>query len=384
MHNAHDGLGHVDGRITPVCDRAAAVLKSNIMSAASSPAGRSVWPVYGHEWAVHLLQRTLDPQAAGPRHAYLFLGPPQVGKSTLARSFAQALLCSAEQSRPCGVCRACGLVARGSHPDFRLVQPLDKPLDKEGVADRVNGMLRGEQATELIQEAALRPMEAQRKVFVIQEAHTANPTFANKLLKTLEEPPDHVILLLTALDRGSVLPTIVSRCQVLELRPLPVPVIERALTEGWQVETEEAALLARLANGRLGWAVTQRADREGAGRRHAQLEQLRQLIAANRVVRLDFAEQLAAGRDNQQLFAMLELWAGWWRDVLLAQTGCLDACCNIDQRSVLARQAAALSPLAVRDYLYTLQRLDGYLHHTVNTRLALDILVLRLPHTTAA
>ncbi|RIK50716.1 MAG: hypothetical protein DCC57_11535, partial [Chloroflexi bacterium] len=75
------------------------------MSAASSPIGQSVWPIYGHEWAVHLLQRTLDPQAAGPHHAYLFLGPPQVGKSTLARSFAQALLCSAEQGRPCGVCR---------------------------------------------------------------------------------------------------------------------------------------------------------------------------------------------------------------------------------------------------------------------------------------
>lgn len=350
------------------------------MSAASSPIGQSVWPIYGHEWAVHLLQRTLDPQAAGPHHAYLFLGPPQVGKSTLARSFAQALLCSAEQGRPCGVCRACGLAARGSHPDFRLVQP----RDKEGNVDRANGTLKVEQAAEVIREAALRPVEAQRKVFVIQDAQAANDSFANKLLKTLEEPPDHVVLLLTALDRSSVLPTIVSRCQVLELRPLPVPVIERALAEGWQVETEEAALLARLANGRLGWAATQRADREGASRRYAQLEQLWQLVAAGRVARLDFAEQLAAGRDNQQLFAMLELWAGWWRDVLLAQTGCLDACCNIDQRPVLARQAAALSPAAVRGYLYTLQRLDGYLHHTVNTRLALDILVLRLPHTTAA
>jgi DNA polymerase-3 subunit delta' len=354
------------------------------MSAASSATRRSVWPIYGHEWAVHLLQRTLAPQAAGPRHAYLFLGPPQVGKSTLARTFAQALLCSDAQGRPCGVCRACGLMARGVHPDFRLVQPLDKPLDKEGVADRVNGMLRGEQAAELIHEAALRPVEAQRKVFVIQDAHTATPTFANKLLKTLEEPPDHVILLVTAHDRGSVLPTIVSRCQVLELRPLPVPVIEQALIDGWQVEVGEAALLARLANGRLGWAVAQLGDREGAGRRQAQLEQLWKLVAANQVERLDFAEHLAAGRNNQQLFAMLELWAGWWRDVLLAQAGCLDACCNVDQQPVLARQAAALAPTVVRGYLYTLQRLDGYLHHTVNTRLALDILVLRLPHTAAA
>lgn len=353
------------------------------MSAASSAVRQAGWPVYGHEWAVHLLQRTLAPQAIGPRHAYLFLGPSQVGKTTLARTFAQALLCSSDQDRPCGVCRACTLMARGSHPDFRLVQPLDKPLDKEGVADRVNGMLRGEQAADLIHEAALRPIEAQRKVFVIQEVHTANPTFANKLLKTLEEPPDPVILLLTAVDRSSVLPTIVSRCQVLELRPLAVPVIQQALMERWQVEAEEAALLARLANGRLGWAVAQQANREGVDRRQGQLTQLWKLVAAGPVERLDFAEQLASGRDNLQLFALLELWAGWWRDVLLAQNGCLDACCNVDQQPELARQAAALSPTVVADYLYTLQRIDGYLHHTVNTRLALDLLVLRLPYAPA-
>lgn len=349
------------------------------MSAASSLAGQKVWPIYGHEWAVHLLQRTLAPQAAGPRHAYLFLGPPQVGKSTLARTFAQALLCNGDGSRPCGVCRSCQLMARVSHPDFRLVQP----RDKTGAVDRADGTIKVEQAAELIHEAALRPVEAGRRVFLIQDAHTANDSFANKLLKTLEEPPESVVLLLTALDRSSVLPTILSRCQVIELRPLPVPVIQQALEEGWQVEREEAELLARLSNGRLGWAVAQRADPEGASRRIDQLAQLWKLVTAGAVERLRFAEQIASGRDNQQLFAMLELWAGWWRDVLLAQTGCLDACSNVDQQPQLLRQAAALSPTAVRDYLYTLQRIDGYLHHTVNTRLALDILVLRLPHAAA-
>src|SRR5688572_31588769 len=91
-----------------------------------------------------------------------------------------------------------------NHPDLRIVQP----LDKDGAVDRADGTLRTEQAAEIIHEAALRPMEGRYKVFLIQDFHNANPTFANKLLKTLEEPPDHVLLLLTARDRESILPTI--------------------------------------------------------------------------------------------------------------------------------------------------------------------------------
>jgi len=255
-----------------------------------------------------------------------------------------------------------------------------QPLDKDGAVDRANGMLRVEQAAGIIHDAALRPLEGRYKVFMIQDAHTANDSFANKLLKTLEEPPDHVVLCLTALDRSSLLPTILSRCQILELRPLPIDQVERALIERWQAAPEQAALLARLANGRLGWAVDQLNDADGLGRREAQLAQLLHLVHANRIERLDFAEQAAVGRNNQDLFAMLELWTTWWRDVLLVQVGCPEACSNIDRQAELARHAAALTPQQVRDYLLTLRRIDGYLHHTVNTRLALDLLLLQLPH----
>jgi DNA polymerase-3 subunit delta' len=195
----------------------------------------------------------------------------------------------------------------------------------------------------------------------------------------LEEPPDHVLLILTARDRESILPTIVSRCQVLELRPLSVAEVETALMQGWAVPAEQATLLARLSKGSLGWAVQQFADREGANRRQAQLAQLHHLVQANRVDRLNFVDQMASDRNNEQLFAMLELWATWWRDVMLAQAGCPETCCNVDQQAEITRHAAGLESATVRDYLYTLDRITGYLHHTVNTRMALDVLLLRLP-----
>lgn len=340
-------------------------------------------PIYGHAWVLKLLQRTLA--LGGPRHAYLFLGPRHVGKSTLARHVAQTLLCTATGEQPCGQCRACHLAAQDTHPDIRWVQPRSKrDKDKEDVVDRAGGTLKTEQAAEIIHEASRRPLEGRYKVFVIQDMQLANDSFANKLLKTLEEPPDHVILLLTATDRNALLPTTVSRCQVIELRPLPVPTIEQALLAEWQADAKQATLLARLANGRLGWAVDQLRDESGATQRREQIDQLLRLVAADRIQRLALTEKLASGRDNRQLFEMLALWTAWWRDVLLVQAGCPEAISNIDCAKEIARHAAATTGTEVRAYLALLQRIDGYLHHTVNTRLALDVLFLRLPAVAAA
>lgn len=354
------------------------------------------WPVYGHEWVVRLLQRAMKPvaQAAGQakfddgatsrlRHAYLLTGSQQVGKSTLAHAFAQSLLCTRADdgmtSSPCGECRACQLMVHGNHPDFRLIQP----LDSDGNADRQNGTLRVEQAAQIIREVATSPMEGRYKFFLIQDFQRAHPSFANKLLKTLEEPPKHAVLCLTASDRNSLLPTIVSRCQVFDLHPVDTKAVAQALKEQWAVDEAEAELLARLSNGRLGWAVRQHEEPKGLARREEALGTLWQLVEADRIDRLAFATSLSSNRNNQQLFGMLELWSTWWRDIMLAQSGALDSCSNVDQLDEIQRQAHILAPRAVRQYLDTLNRTDGYLHHTVNIRLALDVLLLEMPQPLA-
>lgn len=317
---------------------------------------------------------------SGPSHAYLLLGAPQIGKSTLARAFAQALLCTGEGQRPCHQCRACGLVARSAHSDLQLFQPKKKlPGKDEEVVDRIDGSILRPQADVLVHEAALRPVEGRYRILLIQDAHRANEVFQNKVLKTLEEPPPNTILLLTALDRASLLPTIASRCQVLDLRPLDTATVEEALVRGWGIKPEQAALYARLSNGRLGWAVDQLADPANSRQRLDQLRQLWDLLGADRVQRLAFAEALATNRDSRQLFGLLELWTAWWRDVLLMQAGSAEACSNVDQETELRRQAEALDPEPVRKLMHTLPQIERYLHHTVNTRLALDVLVLQLP-----
>ncbi len=338
------------------------------------------WPIFGHAlWVDWLRSIATAPGQDARQHAYLLLGSPQIGKTSLARVFAQALLCTAApHARPCGQCRSCRLFHAASHPDFRLVQP----LDKDGNVDRAGGMLREQQATEIIREAALRPIEATRKIFLLQDVQSANPTFANKLLKTLEEPPAHVMLLLTATDRSQLLPTIVSRCQILELRPLGSDTVEQALVQRWQVEPSRAQLLARLSGGRLGWAVEQANDTADASQRAEQLAGLEAMLSANRIERLDHAAKLAGERDNQKLFGLLATWASWWRDVMLVQHRCAALCTNLDQQEKLARVAEQVSSEAVQQFLQTLQQTETYLQHTTNNRLALDVLLLEMPRAT--
>ena len=338
----------------------------------------SIGPVVGHQWAVELLQNSIQHDTL--RHAYLFVGAAQLGKSTLARSFGQTLLCTeAAAGHACGNCRACRLLQNGGHPDFQLLPP----TDRDGQPDRENGLHRAEQAADIIRQALLHPMEGRYKVFLIQDAHKANASFANKLLKTLEEPPAHVILCLTAQDRSTLLPTIVSRCQVLALRPLGEQTIEDALRARWGASPQQAALLARLANGRLGWAVEQLNEAEPLADRSQRLTELRELSRSRRVARLAFSQKLAAARSQTPLFPLLALWTGWWRDVMLAQSGCLEQCANVDLLDVLADTAGDFRQADVQAYLHTLSRIEGYLQHTVNTGLALDVLLLQMPRPRA-
>ncbi len=327
----------------------------------------STWPIFGHHWAVDLLDRGL--RAGRLPHALLLAGPAQIGKRTLATALAAALICTGAD-RPCGECRACRLVSRGVHPDVRLVSASDSERGREGV-------LKIDQIRELQREATLAPMEAPRKIFILRELERANLPAANALLKTLEEPPPQVTLLLTSARPHALLPTIISRCQVLNLRTLSRPQVIEALTTHWQAPAEQAELLARLADGRLGWAVQRLTDTQAWEERARRLAEVRQLVGQSRVQRLAYADELS--RSPAALLPTLTLWISWWRDLLLVQQGCADALRNVDLAAELAREAGRFDPGHVHRYLARLQAAPAQINQNANARLLLETLVLHIP-----
>lgn len=320
-----------------------------------------MWQVVGHEWAVALLERSLANGRMA--HAYLLLGLPQIGKTTLALNFAQALNCLSEE-KPCGQCRSCLKIAHGNHPDVRVIKA-------------ANGTIKIEQVRDMQREVALSPHEGHWKVYIIRQMERATPEAANCLLKTLEEPPPQVILILTASDSDQLLPTIISRCQVLNLRPPSVPLIQKALQERWGVDPERAGLLARLSGGRLGWAVRASQDETILRQRERRLDEMVELMGQGRVERWRYAQRLSQSPDD--LPEVLDLWLSWWRDLLLIKGGSSTEVTNVDREATLRAQAQGYSLTQVRDFIGALRAAAWQLEHNANTRLALEVLMLSLP-----
>lgn len=330
----------------------------------------SGWNIVGHEHAIDMLRRTLAAQQV--RHAYLFVGPKRIGKSLLAQRLAQTLLCTGGSDpavaplEPCNICLSCRKVLHSNHPD---VHRISKAPDKQYILI--------EQVRALQSDAARRTMEGRRNIFIIEDAQEMNAQASNCLLKTLEEPEPDVVLLLTVPDVGLLLPTIISRVQMIPMQLLTTSQIKRALVEQWEVEGKEADLIAALSAGRLGWAIQAVENEDLLTDRRTQLEMLAKLPGASKVQRFDFVQKL--GTDGEKAYSVLELWLLWWRDMVLAANDCLDLTINVDMRDLLKAQATKVGTSEAERMVRAILQTQEALEQNVNARVALEVLMLDTP-----
>lgn len=337
------------------------------------------WDIIGHEWAVDFLQRSI----AGERvaHAYLLSGPASVGKALLALRLAQALNCERGGPDPCLECRACRRIGRGNHPDVRIA----------GLASQAAGLkpeeaarqrdLKIDTVREWQQDINLRPYEGRRRVFILHDAERLNEAASNAMLKTLEEPPPYATLVLVANTAGGLLPTIVSRCQPLKLRPVPRAAVAAALRERRNLAQEDADLLAAWSGGRPGWALHMVEAPDKLEARQTQLDELAALVGRSRGEVLRWAEEQAKTfrSDQSAVYETLELWQSWWRDVLLMAAHCPEAITYIDRRDELKQAAQRYSVPAIHAFVVRLGKATQHLRENVNPQLALENILLHMP-----
>lgn len=329
------------------------------------------WKLIGHEWAVDMLRRHV---ARGEtRHAYLFAGAPGLGRRTLALRLAQALNCEkpVAPGEPCFSCRTCKQIGEMKHPDLNIVEPVDSDS-----IPSPSGEIRIQQIRELQKTFYLKPYQSQYRVALFLRFHDANENAANALLKTLEEAPAHAILLLTADTPEQLLPTIVSRCEILRLRPLPIDSIIADLAERG-VEDDRSRLLAHISGGRPGFARRLADDASLLEKREERLNDLQTILPASRVEKFSYADKLS--KDKDVMRQTILVWLSYWRDVLLRVAGAGTPLVNMDRNMEIEFLAGRLDLSSARkvvnDHESTLEKMD----RNVNARLLAEVLLMDLP-----
>jgi DNA polymerase-3 subunit delta' len=327
-------------------------------------------------------------------HAYLFGGPPGVGKATAARLLAQAVNCEAGaegagglREDPCGQCGPCRKIARGTHPDV-LAMAEERVMAKAGRWEPKGGRSPSreivvDQVRDLVdRRLSLRRFEGRRRVVVIDPADAMNVQAQNALLKTLEEPPDETTLVLVSASPDALLPTIRSRCLRVTFGPLPDALVAERLEAAGR-SPEQAAATAALAGGSLGRALALDGDEVAAVTRSLQAaaalrpdQPLGWLAFARSLGRTTATgEESEDGSDREQVAEVGEALLGWWRDVLAVQAGSAQLALPALAEST-RRVAATLSPAEALRRRAGVERLLGALRQNAAGPLALERLLI--------
>lgn len=344
-----------------------------------------------------------------PPHALLLVGPECVGKTTLAFDLAAGLLCLSPEpaSRPCRECPACRKVENGNHPDLHVVGP-----EGAGLQIRIG------QVQALASDMALLPLEGRFRIALIENAHRLNVDAQNALLKTLEEPPAAVVLVLAASDSAALLPTVASRCVRLRLGPVDTETIGTLLAERGLADQSRGTTLGRLAGGRPGVALRLAADPEAvlvysriartlldltdAGRRRRLscqaelLEDGARLAAAASALPGDAAddgERSASGKAGRRISPaerrvavtqVLAVWRDVARDLAVAAQGGRRELRLHDLLDELVAAASGVDVARAAGFLDRVEAMSRAVDAYANPELALDALLVEWPQRSQA
>jgi DNA polymerase III subunit delta' len=344
----------------------------------ASAAATSHWPIIGHHNAVEQLARAV--QSGRINHAYLFTGPDGVGRRTLANTFARALVCQAPlESRPCGACSACRRVSEGIFPDVTTVSIETQQAASERRESR-NTVISIDTIRELRSSVSLRPMEADWRVAILEDVERVSRDAYDALLKTLEEPPPFVVLILIATEFAALPETIRSRCRQIALEPIPRDLVAAELVRRGQPE-DHADLIARLTRGRIARALELAGDESKLERRRESVDIALAMISDPLAALAESRRMADVFRRGQrdQIHREIDQLIGLWRDLLLYRSGCPDDVANIDVIDQLNTVSTHWELSDIRDGLEACARALHDLSVNVQPRLALNTMVMQWP-----
>ncbi len=318
--------------------------------------------ILGHETIKANLRKAITSHKVS--HAYIMTGEAGMGRKSLANAFALSLLCERGGADPCMKCHACKQVMSGNHPDLIYVTH-EKPgsIGVDDIRRQINDTI------------CVRPYSSYFKVYIVDEAEKMTVQAQNALLKTIEEPPSYAVIILLTTNQEAFLPTILSRCVQLKLKPLKDSVVKEYLTESLGVKEQEADVYAAFARGNLGKAI-HLASSEDFKLIHSEM-----LYLLKNVKKMDISELLNYIRklkdENIDLYECLEFMQYWYRDVLMFKvTKDVNLLIFKDEYTMINEISNNSGYDGLENILAAIDKARVRLDANVNTELVLELMLL--------
>lgn len=313
-------------------------------------------------------------------HAYLFVGPNGVGKTTLAEDFTRFLFCENE-NRPCGNCVQCKRVISKIHTDLHWIES-GKELGEGESKTKSIGI---ERIREIRTAINIKPFEARQRIIIISRSEDMTLAASNALLKVLEEPPKNVFFLLLTSNLSMMIPTIISRCQRINIRQVSDEFIQQLIVDRYHFAAASALEIARLASGKIGLAIFIAENPGYLGKRLEVFETIEELLKSGLEKRFQYSERLARDflRDPDKVRNELNMWEIWWRDLMLVKLESSELVFNSSKIEDFLEFQSRIEIGDVINLLKTIEMSMELLRRNVNPRLVLDQLVLETPVITS-
>lgn len=320
--------------------------------------------IIGHDRVKDHLQKAIEYHKVS--HAYILAGEEGMGRKTLAKAFAMTLLCERSDKEPCMQCHACRQILSGNHPDVIWVTH-EKPASI-GVDDI---------RTQINDTIYIKPYSSSYKIYMVDEAEKMTVQAQNALLKTIEEPPSYAVIILMTTNQEVFLPTILSRCIQLNLRPLKNHVVSDYLTETMGVPEEKANIYAAFARGNLGKAIHLASSEDFSLLFRQVLTLLKNIKEMDISMLLDSIKKLQ--EDHQDLYECLDFMQLWYRDILMFKvTKDINMLVFKEEYSVVSKLCQKSSYEGLETILNAIEKAKTRLDANVNTDLALELMLLTM------
>ena len=317
--------------------------------------------IVGHKNIIDNLKRAMGKDNIS--HSYLFVGPEAIGKKRVAMAFSKALLCEKGGLEPCNECTSCRKFDTSNHPDFYYIEPEKDSIKKEQIEEVIKSMM-------------TKPLEGKRKVYLIDDSYAMNRFSQNALLKTLEEPPSYVNIILISTSSKNLLPTIISRCEVIKFSPIETDEIKKYLMEECKNSREEVEFISSYSKGSIGRAIELLQDDGFLDMRENIFKIIDGVLKGDE---LKVFNSLAFFDENEgNCEEILDIILYWFRDLYIySEMGESDLIINRDNMELLSTQTT-LSKSKINDIIETVLVTKENIQKKVNYQLSIETMLLKM------